>query len=59
MVLHVTHQWIEVQSYNFHYRTRHEQGNQLTGKFLFICLSSLQTKVKFIKKNQSHMIAST
>ena len=32
----ITYQRIEVQSYNFHHRVRHEQGNQLLGKiFLY------------------------
>ena len=29
----VTYQQIEVRSYNFHHRVRHEQGNQLVGTF--------------------------
>ena len=33
----VNYQRIEVRSYNFHHRVRHEQGNQLLGKF-FLCL---------------------
>ena len=29
----VTYQQIEGRSYNFHHRVRHEQGNQLLGKY--------------------------
>ena len=29
----VTYQWIEVQSYTFHQCVRHEQENELLGKF--------------------------
>ena len=29
----VTYQRIEVRSYKFHHRVRHEQGNQLLGRF--------------------------
>ena len=34
----VTYQRIEIQSYNFHHRVRHEQGNRLLGKFFFYSL---------------------
>ena len=34
----VTYQRIEVRSYNFHHRVRHEQGNQLLGTFILYSL---------------------
>ena len=55
----VTYQRIEVQSYNFHYHVHHEQGNHLLVGFSFMYPSSLHTKAKHVKKNRSHMIAST
>ena len=55
----VTYQRIGVRSYNFHHRVRHEQGNQLLGTFPFTHHSSLHTKAKSVKKNQSRTIALT
>ena len=51
----VTYQRIEVQSYNFHHHTRHEQDNGLMGLFVFHCKQRQIYEEKLIAYNHFDM----